>query len=176
MAAGSLAGYRRKRPWALATRGARWLAALGSGLAVIGLAGCAAAAPAAPASGGPGASCGQTRTAAGVPVTIQVVRGTVSCTAALRVETAYAAAIKAGGLRGTGGGAPLQVDGWTCESYSTTQALRSRRASACHTANAEVVAVLSLSPGSPPAVAAPAVAAPAVAAPVAAAPAVAAGN
>jgi hypothetical protein len=54
-------------------------------------------------------------------------------------------------VRGNGGGAPVTVDGWTCESYPATQALRTGHASECHTANAEVVAVLALSSASPPA-------------------------
>jgi hypothetical protein len=44
----------------------------------------------------------------------------------------------------------VTVDGWSCESYPATQALRTGDASECHTANTEVVAVLSLSSGSPP--------------------------
>jgi hypothetical protein len=43
-----------------------------------------------------------------------------------------------------GGGAPVTVDGWTCEAYPTPQVLRTGDASECHTASAEVVAVLSL--------------------------------
>jgi hypothetical protein len=80
----------------------------------------------------------------GVPVTIDVARGTVDCAGVLRVEAAYAAAIRNGDLQGNGGGAPVAVDGWTCESYAATQALRTGQASECHTANAEVVALLSL--------------------------------
>ncbi len=74
-----------------------------------------------------------------VPVTIDVAEGPVNCAAALRVEQGYAADV----LRGNGGRAPVAVDGWTCESYPTPQVLRTRDASECHTANAEVLAVLS---------------------------------
>jgi hypothetical protein len=56
--------------------------------------------------------------------------------------------VKAGDLQGNGGGAPAAVGGWTCESYPTQEVLRSGDASECHTANAEVVAVLSLSTAS----------------------------
>jgi hypothetical protein len=38
----------------------------------------------------------------------------------------------------------VTVDGWTCEAYPTPQVLRTGDASECHTASAEVVAVLSL--------------------------------
>ena len=79
-----------------------------------------------------------------------VARGTVDCATALRVEAGYAAAIKAGDLQGNGGGAPVAVDGWTCESYPTQEVLRTGDASECHTTSAEVIAVLSLSTASAP--------------------------
>jgi hypothetical protein len=44
-----------------------------------------------------------------------------------------------------GGGAPVTLDGRTCEAYPTPQVPRTGDASECHTASAEVVAVLSLS-------------------------------
>jgi hypothetical protein len=119
-----------------------------AGLAVLGLAvlaGCSSAASA----GATGTSCGKTRTGVNVPVDILVAKGTVDCATALRVERAYAATIRAGGLRGNGGGAPVTVDGWTCEAYPTEQVLRTGYASECHTASAEVVAVLSLPSPSP---------------------------
>lgn len=123
--------------WAMAS----WAAALIASLAGFGLAGCSAAASA----GSAGTSCGNTRTGVGVPVTIDVAMGSVNCATALRVEAGYAAAIRDGDLQGNGGGAPVTVDGWTCESYPTPQVLQTGDASECHTANAEVVAVLSVS-------------------------------
>ena len=91
-----------------------------------------------------GASCGNMRTAVNVPVVIHVAKGTVNCAAALRVEQGYAAMIKQGDIRGNGGGAPVAVDGWTCQGYTTTQALQTGNTSECHTAKAEVVAVLAV--------------------------------
>ena len=102
------------------------------------------------ATGTTGTTCGQTRTAVNVPVVIMVARGTVDCATALRVEAGYAAAIRAGDLQGNGGGAPVAVDGWTCESSPTQAVLRTGNASECHTTSAEVVAVLSLSTASTP--------------------------
>lgn len=87
-------------------------------------------------------ACGDTRTGVNVPVAVTVTRGSVDCATALRVEREYAAAIRAGELRGNGGGAPVTVDGWTCAAYPTAQVLRTGEASECHTASAEVVAVL----------------------------------
>ncbi len=130
-----------------AARRARWRSAAVGGavtlaIAVV-LAGCASG-----GSGGSGAasgpSCGNMRTAVNVPVVIHVAKGTVACAAALRVEQGYAAMIKDGDVRGNGGGAPVTVDGWTCQGYSTTQALQTGDTSECHKANAEVVAVLAV--------------------------------
>jgi hypothetical protein len=137
----------------------RWLAAAALAgevlLGVAGLAGCSSGSAAAgPAAAG--AVCGQTRTGVNVPVVIKVALGSVSCAAALRVERGYAAAIKSGALRGTGGGAPLKVDGWTCQAYPTAQVLRTGDASECHTAIAEVVAVLAAPSGAPSATLSPA--------------------
>jgi hypothetical protein len=103
------------------------------------LAGCASAAA---AGAGPGASCGTTRTAANVPVIIKVAEGTVNCGTALRVENEYAAAIRAGQVRGNGGGAPVAVSGWTCQGYPTPEVLSTGNASRCRTSGSAIVAVL----------------------------------
>lgn len=85
-----------------------------------------------------------------MPVQIRVAKGTVDCATALRVEQDYATMIRDGDIPGNGGGAPVTVDGWTCEGYPTPQALRTGNASECHTASAEVIAVLALpSPAAP---------------------------
>jgi len=129
-----------------ATLGVAALAApvLGAPALVMLLAGCSAG-TAPGATGTTGTTCGHTRTAVNVPVAIMVAKGTVDCATALRVEAGYGAAIESGDLRGNGGGAPVAVDGWTCESYPTPEVLRTGDASECHTTSTEVVAVLSLS-------------------------------
>lgn len=91
-----------------------------------------------------GTPCGTTRTGANVPVVIKVTKGTVDCSTALRIEDDYAALIKSGDLKGNGGGAPLAVSGWTCQGYPTPRVLATGVASECHTASAEVIAVLAL--------------------------------
>ena len=130
-------------------------------LAAAGLtAGCSAASGAAsspapgagvPASATPtpqptpsGKACGNTRTGAGVPVIVKVTKGSVDCATAMRVQASYAALVKHGALQGNGGGAPLAVSGWTCQGYPTPQVLATGAASECHTASAELVAVLAL--------------------------------
>ena len=130
--------------WLVTTGRAR--AALAGAVAVGALAavtGCSSG----PGAGAAGTSCGKTRTAVNVPVVIKVARGTVSCETALHVERGYAAAVSAGDVRGNGGGAPVTVDGWTCQTYPTPQALRTGETSECHTASAEVVEELALPPG-----------------------------
>src|SRR6516165_5055884 len=100
--------------------------------------------PAAGAPGSTGTSCGTTRTGANVPVVIKVTKGTVDCPTAMRVEQGYATLLKEGDIRGNGGGAPVAVNGWTCQGYPTPEVLRTGAASECHTATAEVVALLAL--------------------------------
>ena len=92
-------------------------------------------------SAGPGASCGTTHTAANVPVVIKVARGTVNCGTALRVENEYAAEVRDGQVRGNGGGAPVAVNGWTCQGYPTPEVLSTGNTSQCHTGSAAIVAV-----------------------------------
>lgn len=87
-------------------------------------------------------SCGTTRTAANVPVHIQVVRGQVACATALQVERAYASAIESGDVPGTGGGAPVKVQGWTCQGFATPVVLKTGDASKCVKDSTEILAVL----------------------------------
>jgi hypothetical protein len=127
----------------------RWLALAVLGALLIGLAACASSGAGAGASPGVmGTSCGSTRTGANVPVTIKVVKGTVDCSSVMQVEDSYAALIKTGKVPGNGGGAPVPVDGWTCQGYPTPHVLQTGDASQCHTSSAEVMAVLPVGPTS----------------------------
>ncbi|HTZ26852.1 MAG TPA: hypothetical protein VMC83_22860, partial [Streptosporangiaceae bacterium] len=101
---------------------------LGGAAGVLGavLTGCS---PGPPAPGAAGTSCGTTRTGAGVPVRIKVETGTVDCATVLSVERDYAAMIAGGRVQGNGGGAPVAVDGWTCQGYAEPQTLRTGVAS-----------------------------------------------
>jgi hypothetical protein len=122
----------------------RWVAAVPvAGLAAVTL-GLGACSSGQPAAGATGTSCGTTRTGANVPVEIKVAKGSVDCGTVMRVESSYAAMIEGGDVRGNGGGAPITVGGWICQGYPTPQVLRTGDASECHTASAEVVAVLAL--------------------------------
>jgi hypothetical protein len=87
-------------------------------------------------------ACGETKTAANVPVDIQIARGEVSCTTALAVERAYAKAILSGKVPGTGGGAPVQVQGWTCQGFTTPVVLKTGQASKCVSGSTEILAIL----------------------------------
>ncbi len=108
-------------------------------------AGASASAAPAPQPTPSGKACGATRTGANVPVIVKVTKGSVDCATALRVESDYSALVRHGALQGNGGGAPLPVNGWTCQGYPTPQVLATGAASECHTTSAEVIAVLALS-------------------------------
>jgi hypothetical protein len=95
------------------------------------------------------AICGTTLTAVGVPVSIEVVKGSVACSTALSVENKYSALIKAGDVRGNGGGAPVSVNGWTCQGYLTPHVLATGDVSQCHTGTTQIVAVLPAPSGTP---------------------------
>jgi hypothetical protein len=142
---------RRCSPW---PAGAAFPAALV--LAVI--AGCggpgsspSASAPAAPSAAAAvtGRPCGTSRTAAGVPVVVQVARGTVGCAAAMQVERGYAAALASGRAPGNGGGGPVPVQGWVCSGFDTPEILRTGTTSRCVRGTAEIVAVLPSPSASP---------------------------
>ena len=90
-------------------------------------------------------SCGSTQSAAGVPVVIKVIKGSVACSTALSVENRYAALVKSGAVRGNGGGGPVSVNGWTCQGYLTPQILATGDASQCHNGSMRIVAVLPVS-------------------------------
>ena len=137
-----MGGWRRsgRRKHQRAALGAAcWLGGAAGLLGAV-LTGCSSGPP---APGATGTSCGTTRTGANVPVRIEVEKGTVACATVLTVERDYAAMIADGRVRGNGGGAPVTVDGWTCQGYATPATLRTGVASECHTASAEVAAVLS---------------------------------
>jgi hypothetical protein len=87
-------------------------------------------------------ACGQTKTAANVPVDIQIARGQVSCSTALAIERAYAKAILSGKVPGTGGGAPVHVQGWTCQGFATPVVLKTGQASKCVNGSTEILAIL----------------------------------
>ena len=125
-------------------------------LALGMLAGCGAVTGAKPAGAGtqaaathavastPLASCGTTRTSAGVPVEIEIEHGPVPCRAALAVERAYARALASGKVPGNGGGAPVRIRRWVCKGFTTPEVLATGHASACRKGAAQILAVLKL--------------------------------
>jgi hypothetical protein len=145
----------RRRPRPVA---APVLAVLGVGM----LAGCGAITGAKPAGAGtqgaaspavvstPLASCGTTRTSAGVAVEIEIEHGPVPCRAALAVERAYARVLASGKVPGNGGGAPVMIRGWLCKGFATPEVLATGHASTCRKGAAQILAVLK-----PPATATP---------------------
>jgi hypothetical protein len=95
-----------------------------------------------PAGGSGGVSCGTTKTAANVPVQVQVRYGKVTCDAAMAIERDYARAIKDGSAPGNGGGGPVKIDGWTCQGFATPVVLRTGQASKCVLSGTEILAIL----------------------------------
>jgi hypothetical protein len=101
------------------------------------------------AASAPATQCGTVRTAAGVPVDVEVV-GQAACQDAMTVERDYTRALVSGKVRGNGGGAPVTIHGWVCQGYATPRVLATGRASACRKNGAQIFAVLpSPAPSSP---------------------------
>jgi hypothetical protein len=87
-------------------------------------------------------SCGNARTAANVPVQIDISNGSVTCTTARGIERAYARAIRLGLAPGNGGGGPVTVHGWTCQGFATPVVLQTGKASKCTRNGAEILEIL----------------------------------
>jgi hypothetical protein len=87
-------------------------------------------------------ACGTSRTAANVPVEVEINHGQVSCAVALTVEKSYAAAIVAGQAPGNGGGGPVTVNGWKCQGFPTPELLKTGDVSKCGKDGVEIVAIL----------------------------------
>lgn len=98
------------------------------------------------ASGSPSTAqataCGQAKTAADVPVNVEVAHGPIGCGTALAVMKAYATAVQQGQAPGNGGGGPVKVMGWTCEGFDTPTVLKTGDASKCVKGGSEILAVL----------------------------------
>jgi hypothetical protein len=125
-------------------------AAAGCGAARKQATTAAGSSPGSTAAGVPATRCGTVRTAAGVPVDVEVV-GQASCRDAMTVERDYYRALASGKVPGNGGGAPVTIDGWICQGYDTPQVLATGRASGCRRHGMQILAVLpspSPSPGS----------------------------
>jgi hypothetical protein len=144
----------RRSPWRPAGPAVLALAAL-TGCALTGCSASGSAKPAAassttqsPVPAATGHKCGTGKTAAGVPVTVEVGQGQVGCPTAMKIEHAYAAALASGHAPGNGGGGPVSVKGWVCTGYDTPQILRTGDASKCSKGPSEILAVLAMPSGS----------------------------
>jgi hypothetical protein len=128
--------------WTRASRrlppGAMRIAA-GALITAIAVAGCGGGSPKAATKP---QSCGTSRTAANVPIVVEVHHGHVSCAMAMTVEKSYAAAIVAGEAPGNGGGGPVTVNGWKCQGLTTPELLRTGEVSKCGKDGAEILAIL----------------------------------
>jgi hypothetical protein len=138
------------------------VAALGAALIALLTAGCGAssgppggssASPAAPAAqlAPPRATCGTSRTAVNVPVTMEVEKGSADCQLVMHIQDSYTSLVRSGRVAGNGGGAPVKVDGWTCQGTDTTTTVQTGEASECSKDGTEIVAVLKLQGSTAPA-------------------------
>lgn len=127
-------------------RGAVLRAAALAILVTAAAAGCTKSHAAGPTSPTPAASyvrsCGTARTAASVPVKVEVAKGSISCGTAKAVELAYAKAIRSGLAPGNGGGGPVKVMGWTCQGFATPIVLQTGKASKCTRDASEILEIL----------------------------------
>jgi hypothetical protein len=90
-------------------------------------------------------SCGASKTAANVPVKVEVYRGTVSCSVAMTIEKNYAEAIVSGHAPGSGGGGPVSVSGWICQGFPTPEVLKTGDVSKCARHGTEIIEILKTS-------------------------------
>lgn len=112
---------------------------LAVGLSAVAVTGCAASRT---TTSNAAATCGRTVTGVDVAVVVRIGRGAVSCPTAMTVEKSYAALIRAGGLRGNGGGAPVSIRGWTCQGYTSAEIAQTERVSVCVKGSAQIFAAL----------------------------------
>ena len=114
-----------------------WLAVL-----VMAAAGCSNSPSSGPATRARVTACGTAKTAASVPVRVEVIRGQLACTTARAIERAYAAAVRSGRAPGNGGGGPVKIQGWTCQGFATPVVLNTGKASKCVRDGVEILEVL----------------------------------
>jgi len=127
-------------------------------LTVCALTGCGAGGSAKPAAAtsaaqspvpaATGQRCGTGKTAAGVPVLVEIGQGPVGCPAALKIERAYTAALASGQAPGNGGGGPVAIKGWVCQGFNTPEILRTGDTSKCSKGASKILAVLAMPQGS----------------------------
>ena len=132
---------RRTRPARQQLAGSSCLAAVVIAC-VLTLAGCGGGSKATASSV---QNCGPSKTAANVPVEVEIYRGTVSCAAAMKVEKNYADAIISGHAPGSGGGGPVTVSGWTCQGFPTPEVLKTGDVSKCASHGTEIIEILKTS-------------------------------
>ncbi|MCW2909586.1 MAG: hypothetical protein JWL68_4375 [Actinomycetia bacterium] len=134
-----------------------WLAlAVLTGFALTGCGAGGSAKPAAATStaqsavpAATGHKCGTGKTAADVPILVEIGQGPVGCPTAMKIERAYAAALASGHAPGNGGGGPVSIKGWVCKGFDTPAILRTGDASQCSKGPSEILAVLAMPSSTP---------------------------
>ena len=87
-------------------------------------------------------ACGTAKTAANVPINVEVTSGSVTCATAMAIEHKYAEDVRSGDAPGNGGGGPVKVNGWTCQGYATPVVLHTGKASRCTNGANQILAIL----------------------------------
>ena len=72
------------------------------------------------------------------------LQSTIVRTTSMRIQSGYTGLVRSGKVPGNGGGAPVRVDGWTCQGTDTTTTVQTGEASECRKGTTEIVAVLKL--------------------------------
>ncbi len=135
--------YRRRSSGHASTPGRAMIATcIIAGMLLALAAGCGSAAR--PSHQASVTVCGAGKTAAGVPIKIEVVQGRASCGTAATIERAYAREIRLGRAPGNGGGGPLTINGWTCQGFATPIVDQTGQASKCTRGHDKILEVLDL--------------------------------
>ena len=75
---------------------------------------------------------------------IEVAHGSAPVPRRMRWSADYTGQVRAGRVHGNGGGAPVKVDGWTCQGQDTPTIVQTGEASQCRKGGTQIVAVLNL--------------------------------
>lgn len=104
--------------------------------------------PQPPVPAATGHKCGTGKTAADVPILVEIGQGPVGCPTAMTIERDYASALASGRAPGNGGGGPVSIKGWVCEGFDTPEILRTGDTSKCSKGPSVILAVLEMPSGS----------------------------
>ena len=118
-------------------------------VALLAAAGCGGSSGHKAGAKNAGADCGSVTTAAGTHAELKVTKGTVACPQAVSVYKTYFEDLAKGEAPGEGGGGTVNVQGWSCDSYSVPQMQQTGQGGYCAKAGTTVTAFMSPPPSAP---------------------------